>query len=167
MKKLLVFRDNKLGSRLELDDYLLDAEVVRGDFIDMNPEEEATFTIRDKVISATTWEVIFKGDDQYDHWHLLVDHPDSYEFDEPKHRMALALFDTYRNEHITITAVLHTHGHYVVILRMRKAMSRLINAHLPAILESFNDTTYTYQIPESELGSVVSPIPKEEADKDS
>ncbi|MCY1290669.1 hypothetical protein D9M70_398240 [compost metagenome] len=37
MKKMLVFREGQVQDRFDIDDYLYDSEVTRGDFMDMTP----------------------------------------------------------------------------------------------------------------------------------
>lgn len=164
MKKLLVFQDGLVQDRHQLEDYLYDSEVVRSNFIDMNPEDDNTYRLPGFIVNVTTWDVVFKGDDKYDYWHVLVVNDNTYDFEEPKHAAAIELLAQYKTEHINLTVVTHSSGHYVLVYRVRKAFSELISAHLPKILESFDGKTFGFRIPEDDLGSAALSVPKEEAD---
>lgn len=161
MKKLLVFSDGRISEKQQLDDYLYDSEVTRDDFIDLDPSDDKAVVLDNMAVRATSWDVVFKGDDKFDQWHFLVDHDDSYDFNEPKHKAAVELLKPYHSPHVRVIAVIHLTGRYVVIYRVVRSLSSLFDEHLERMLESYNDQTYSYRIPESMLGPVLSSLPED------
>jgi len=164
MKKLLVFSAGRIQDRFELDDYLYDSEVIRSDYIDLNPEDRFQHIFPKAMVDVSEWEMIFKGSEEFDFWHTLVVSEDSYDFEEYKHKASIQLMKPYLSEHVVITAVIHVNNHHVVVYRLKKAVSKVLNQHLKFILESFDGEKYNYSIPENVLGSALLSIPKEEAD---
>ena len=105
MKKLLVFREGMCPDSREVDDYLHDSEVIRGDFIDLNPDDERKYTKGRMALYDSTWSVVFKDDHLYDHWHLVGEVTRPYAFDEDTFKATNTLLEPYR-EHLLLTAVL-------------------------------------------------------------
>ena len=156
MKKLLVFREGVHPDPRELDDFLYDSELFRSDFLDLSPEEKFEHYSDNLSLHTSTWEVVFKDDDKYDFWHFLCVGSDTYAFDEPAF---IATFDFFPKELINVRccncrAVFHKDNYMVVIYRLPKAVSHLVDLHLKYRLESFKDGKYHYDLPKDDLGSV-------------
>lgn len=164
MKKMLVFREELVQDRFDLDDYLYDSEVTRSDFIDMEPDVQDNYQVGGISILTSSWNIVFKGDDKYDFWHFLVISNDPYNHDEPCHRGAVQLFAPYKSPVFNLRAVLHSKGNYVLIYRLPKKLSELFESYLKPIMESFDGNEYTYRIPEDALGPIVTSVSKEEDD---
>jgi len=156
MKKLLVFREGLHPDPRELDDYLYDSEVIRSDFIDMPAAKELNVQHGTLAIHSSSWDVVFKDNDKYDYWHLICESSDSYGFTEPPFVALLGFFDKKWNNlaHLQCTAVSHKKNSMVVIYRLSKVMSEIMEMDLKLRLDSFKDGKYTYEIPESVLGSL-------------
>lgn len=151
---------------LEREDYLYDSEVIRSDFIEQKPETEEEFILGGFFVHVTTWEIVFKGDDLYDYWHLLVDRDDSYNFEDPAAKAAVSLFKPYYvdplvPELISLNAVVHVHKRLVLVYRVRKALSEVLDRHLPFILKGYTDGKFHYAVPAEDLGIVATPSQKE------
>lgn len=156
MKKLLVFREGLHPDPRELDDYLYDSEVIRSDFIDVPAAKELNVQHGTLAMHTSSWDVVFKDDDKYDTWHVLCEGSDTYGFEEPPFVAAINFFDPkWRHPvHLTCTAVVHKKNYMLAIYRLSKAMSEVMEMDLKFRLESFKDGAYTYEIPESVLGSL-------------
>lgn len=162
MKKMLVFKRDGIQERQDLDDYLYDSEVTRSDFIDMTPVDNHEYIVGGIAINDSTWDIVFKGDDTYDFWHLIVDSEDSYNFTEPCHLAAINLFTSYNQSCFNLRSVVHNKGMYALVYRIPKVISELFNRHLKSILESFDGKTYIFSIPQDVLGPIVLSASKEE-----
>lgn len=160
MKKMLVFREGICPDSREVDDYLHDSEVIRGEYIDLSPEEETRRFSGTLALYDSTWQVIFKGDHEFDQWHVVGEASCPYAFEEPAYKAATGLLEPYRDR-LVLTAVLHKRTTIVLVYRVPKPLSELINLHLPFILEGFVSGVYTYVIPELDLGATDPPEPKE------
>jgi hypothetical protein len=157
MKKLLVFREGLHPDSRELDDYLYDSEVIRSDFIDMSPDNEIRHQEGDLAFYASSWEVIFKGDEKYDQWHLVCEGSTTYSFEEQSFKALNEFFPKHlRNVlNCNLQICLHKMDMMVCIYRLPKAVSHLLDTHLQYRFESFKDGKYHYEIPESALGPVL------------
>jgi hypothetical protein len=164
MKKMLVFGDEHVQDRVNLDDFLYDSEVTRDDFVNMEPTFRDDYLAGGIAIMTSSWDIVFKDDDKYDVWHFLVTGKDPYDFEEPCHKAAAGLFSPYQHKLLfNLRAVLFTKGNYVLIYRLPKKLSELIDLHLPQLADSFDGTTYTHRIPEDVLGPLIASLSKEEA----
>lgn len=165
MKKLLVFREGMCPDSREVDDYLHDSEVIKGDFIDLNPDDERKYTKGRVALYDSTWSVVFKDDHLYDHWHLVGEGTRLYAFDEDTFKATITLLEPYR-EHLLLTAVLHKNNTITLIYRAGKCMSHLLDIHMPYILDSFNDGAYTYVIPSADVAAAALSDSKAKAAQD-
>ncbi len=152
MKKLLIFREGLCPDLREVEDYLHDSEVIRGDFIDPTPDDERKYQHGTMSLYDSTWSVVFKDDHLYDYWHVLAENTEPYAFDELTFKAAIGVLEPYR-EHLLLTAVLHKRSTVVLIYRAGKHISHLLDMHIPFILDSFNDGVYGYAVPEADVAS--------------
>lgn len=165
MKKMIVIREGGPPNSRELDDYLYNSEVTRSDFIDMTPVSEEAFYKDGMSIHVSDWDVVSKGGDKYDQWHLIADIETMYNFDDRRYKAMLVL-EKYRSAHCSPVIVSHTPTYFFFVYRVKKKISNLISQNLKAILESFNGECYDYAIDEQSVGSVGLSIQEEEDAED-
>lgn len=162
MKKLLVFREGVCPEAREVEDYLYNSEVIRSDFIDMGAEVQSTHQSGTLSLYSSTWEIVFKDSDKFDYWHLVAEGTQGYAFEEASFKAATGLIEPFKGPHVLLTAVVHKRNTMVLIYRLKKKLSALLDLHLPLLLDSFKDGEYRYVIPENDLGSTNASLQKEE-----
>jgi len=165
MKKLLVFREGSCPEPHEVEDYLYNSEVIRQDFVDMNPEAESRQYSGKLGIYDSTWEIVFKDNDKYDFWHLVAVGTEGYAFDEPSFKAVNGLLLPFRGEYCMLQAVIHKANTMTTIYRLHKALSTLVALHLPQLIDSLQDGIYHYAIPVDALGPVHASLKEKEAVK--
>jgi hypothetical protein len=163
MKRLVLFREGSKPFLGELDDYLHVSEIVKYNYVDMEPSAEWYHSFPDGVVHITDWDLVFKDDDKYDYWHLVSETSDE---SDVHHTRSIALLEPYRSEWCVLTAVIRDRDILVCIWRLDKAVSELIQSHIPYLLPTFKEDTYSYEILRRDLEQLVSTFQRKEIEED-
>jgi len=162
MKKMLIFREGVCPDAREAEDYLYNSEVIRSDFIDMLPTEELQCQLGTLSVYASSWDIVFKDSDTFDYWHLYAEGTHDYAFEEPSFKAAIQLLAPFRGGHAVIQVVVHKDHSVLLVYRVKKSLSTLIDSHLQRILESYTNGAYHHVVPDTVLGSLTASLSKEE-----
>lgn len=149
---MIVIREGNIPDSRELEDYLYNSEVSRSDFIDFTPIATHHANHDGMSIHVSDWDIVFKGDEKYDSWHLIADIEMQYAFDDPRYR-AMLLLEKYRKL-CKLQVVNHDHAYVYLIYQVPKELSEKLGELITAIIESFNGKEYTVELHEDVLGPI-------------